>query len=210
MTISNLVPLMRYKYGPSVLSLFSPAAVERMEGCTWDPQSEMVVGKYDDEITYLDESDPMATYVTSSIPNTTSMPSPTSPAPMANTPTQPTSNLVSSLITAMDDDSVSTLGNNTTQQRWSPSSAIHLPHSLTQRSPPPQTPTDDASIGTISTLTSRLTTMETQYNQISGAVQDIKSMLVGLAQATHHSTQVEPPTDATTAGRGTPSTGGGS
>ena len=33
MTISNLVPLLKYKYGPQVLKLFSPAAVERMEGC---------------------------------------------------------------------------------------------------------------------------------------------------------------------------------
>ena len=109
----------------------------------------------------------------------------------------------------MDDDSVATLGHNT-HHRWIPAQRIQPPPSLTQRPNPSMTPTDDASTGSISTLTTRLTTMETQYNQISGAVQDIKAMLAGLAQAHSHSNKDESPTNVPTAGRGPPTTGGGS
>ena len=210
MTISNLVPLMKHKYGPSVLNLFSPSAVERMEGCKWDPSSEMVIGQYDDEITFLDEDDPMKDFVTSKSTNTTQSPGSTTntkeSAPgskHSRTPTLPTA-----LLHEMDDDSVSTLGNNT-HHRWSAPPPV-LPSPITQRPHIPLTPNDDASLGSISTLTTRLTTMESQYIQISGAVQDIKTMLAGLAQANHHSAQDESPTNATTAGRGQPSTGGDS
>ena len=210
MTISNLVPLMKHKYGPSVLSLFSPSAVERMEGCQWDPRTGTVIGQYDDEITYLDEDDPMKDYVSIKDPKSTTKSTTTGITSDSSTTQLPHNAHVStSLLPDMDDDSVSTLGNNT-HQRWTPSPAIHLPPPLTQRSSFPLTPPDDASIGSISTLTTRLTTMESQYNQISGAVQDIKSMLAGLAKSTYHSHQAESPADADTAGRGNPSTGGGS
>ena len=201
MTISNLVPLMKHKYGPSALSVFSPSAVERMEGCQWDPNSGTVIGKYDDEITYLDEEDPMKEYVSSkqskSMPN--SINTGTTEVSSANrTPiTDPTS---LSLLPIMDDDSVSTLGNNTLH-RWTPSTSIQLPPPLTQRPSYPLTPPDDASVGSISTLTTRLTTMESQYNQISGAVQDIKSMLAGLAQSNYSSHQAKSPANDDTAGR---------
>ena len=134
MTISNLVPLMKYKYGSVVLKLFSPSAVERTEGCTWDPDSKTVKGLYDDEINYLDEADPMMAYVaskstaskshtvsTSTSTNTTS----TAHHPVTDLPT-------GSLLHDMDDDSVSTLGQ-TTHQRWVASPPIQLPHPLTQR-----------------------------------------------------------------------------
>ena len=111
-----------------------------------------------------------------------------------------------SLLPAMDDDSVSTLGNNP-QTRWTPSTSIHLPNPLTQRPSYPLTPPDDVSVGSISTLTTRLTTMETQYNQISGAVQDIKTMLAGLAQSNYNSHQAKSPADVDTAGRGNSSAG---
>ena len=210
-TISNLVPLMKYKYGPGVLKLFSPSAVEGMEGCKWDPTSGMVIGQFDDEISFLDEDDPMKSFVTSN---------PTKHANTVNSATTASETVTSesqrlnlqsstSLLHEMDDDSVSTLGN-TTHHKWIAPPPIHLPHPLTQRPTIPLTPNDDASIGSISTLTTRLTTMEAQYNQISGAVQDIKTMLAGLAQATHHSKQYGHPTNATTAGRGLPPTGGGS
>lgn len=209
MTISNLVPLMKHKYGIAALKLFSPSAVERMEGCRWDPQSGTVIGQFDEEISYLDEDDPMQSYIKS-------LPSKSTPTTTTNSTAAETSTVdqlqtkhitTSSLLHEMDDDSVSTLGNNT-HHRWivNPPSQ---PHPLTQR-PIPHTPTDDASTGSISTLTTRLTTMEAQYNQISGAVQDIKTMLAGLAQATNHSNKDEPPTNVPTAGRGPPSTGGGS
>ena len=209
MTISNLVPLMKFKFGPPVLKLFSPSAVERMEGCTWDPQTGMVVGRYDDEIAYLDEDDPMKEYLKdpdtkTSVTSGSTIPS-VDPANIAKKSSIPQSTLLHD----MDEDSVSTLGNNT-HQRWSPSIPVQLPLPLTQRPPPPLTPNDDTSTGSISTLTTRLTTMETQYNHISGAVQDIKAMLAGLAQANYHSKQVESPTNVTTAGRGSTSTGGDS
>ena len=209
MTISNLVPLMKHKYGTKVLTLFSPSAVERMEGCKWDPIKEMVIGQYEDEIAFLDEDDPMHTYVTtkprpSSVSTDSITNSTTTITPMSSHHTN-----TSNLLHDMDDDSVSTLGNNT-QHKWAANPPIQLPHPLTQRPTIPLTPNDEASIGSISTLTTRLTTMETQYNQISGAVQDIKSMLAHLAQANHHSVQDEPPMNATTAGRGFPPTGGGS
>ena len=84
------------------------------------------------------------------------------------------------------------------------------PPPLTQRPNIPLNPTDDASVGSISTLTTRLTTMEAQYNQISGAVQDIKSMLAGLAQVNHRSPQDEPPSNAAKAGQSQTLAGGGS
>ena len=210
MTISNLLPLLKHKYGPGVLKLFSPAAVERMEGCKWDPTSETVIGRYDDEITFLDEHDPMSSYV--SPPSKTTTSTTTSSTAPASTPTSAnTSNPLqqpSTFLNDMDDDSVSTLGNQT-HHKWNASPPIQLPLPLTQRPNIPLTPTEDASLGSISTLTTRLTTMETQYNQISGAVQDIKQMLAGLAQATNHSHKDKPPMNDGTAGRGSPRTGSG-
>ena len=176
MTISNLVPLMKHKYGPAALTLFSPSAVERMEGCTWDPASETVIGQFDDEITFLDEDDPMQTFMThnnksSSTTNTIT----------TTTPTESTfdkSNLSSlhttSLLRDMDDDSVSTLGHHT-HHRWTAPPPHQIPLPLTQRPLPTLSPNDDTSVGSISTLTTRLTTMELQYNQISGAVKISKT-----------------------------------
>ena len=210
MTISNLVPLMKYKYGPSVLKLFSPAAVERMQDCHWDPATGTVIGQYEDEITYMDEDDPMKTYLhlSTSNPPQASIATPTSP-PNSTNPRLPPNGLTSSLMQEMDDDSVSTLGN-ANHQRWVTTPPLQVPPSLMQRPSLPSAPLDDASIGSISTLTTRLTTMESQYQQISGAVQDIRTMLAGLAQTSHHSNQDEPPTNATTAGQSSPLAGGGS
>ena len=210
MTISNLVPLMKHKYGAAVLSLFSPSAVERMEGCQWDPDTGTVIGLYDDEITYLDEDDPMKEFVTphpaKSTSNSTSTDTTTK---TSSTHTNQMRQTSTSLLPDMDEDSVSTLGNNV-HHKWTPSPSLHLPHPLTQRPSIPLTPHDDLSVGSISTLTTRITTMESQYNQISGAVQDIKTMLAGLAKSTTHSQQVEQPANATRAGRGQSSTGSGS
>ena len=107
MTISNLVPLLKHKYGPNVLKLFSPSAVERMEGCTWDLSTETVIGQYDDEIQYLDEQDPMSTYVTKTHTSTnTASTSHTLITAMssASGTTKPPSTSVSTLLHDMDDD----------------------------------------------------------------------------------------------------------
>ena len=208
MTISNLVPLMKHKFGASVLDLFSPAAVERMEGCHWDSSTETVIGQFDDEITFLDEEDPMINYIN---PTTHSAPSqPPHHNPSLDLPAQgiPPSQS-NQTMQHMDDDSVSTLGNNT-QHKWvtPPTTNPFLP--LTQRPPVQSNSPDDVSTSSILTLTTRLTTMETQYSQISGDVQDIKSMLASLATATNHSNRDEPPTNASSAGQGPSLTGGGS
>ena len=206
MTISNLVPLMKHQYGPSALKLFSPSAVERMEGCQWDPNLRMVIGQFDDEIAFLDEDDPMKQYVQAQSSPQVSQSSDASPA---KTSISTQNRQPAAFLQEMDDDSVSTLGNNT-HHRWNASPPLQLPLPLTQRPQIPPTPNDDMSMGSISTLTTRLTTMESQYQQISGAVQDIKSMLAGLAKSSHHSAQDEPPSNATTAGRSSTATGGGS
>ena len=70
---------------------------------------------------------------------------------------------------------------------------------------------DDRSTDSISTLTTRPTTMEVQYQQISGDVQDIKNLLAVLARSSaQHSVQDETPTNAPNAGRSSTSAGEGS
>lgn len=109
----------------------------------------------------------------------------------------------------MDDDSVSTLGQHT-QQKWVAATPNQVPPLLTQRPLAPVTPHDDTSLGSISTLTTRITAMETQYQHISGAVQDIKTMLVGLTQVNNRSTKEGQPTNENDAGQGSSLTGNGS
>ena len=116
MTISNLLPLLKHKYGHGVLRLFSPTAVERMEGCHWDTETESVIGQYDDEINFLDEDDPMKSYVakppsvSTQATHTTNTDSTTTNRP-GSTPLLPSA--TSTLLYDMYEDSVSTLGNQT-------------------------------------------------------------------------------------------------
>ena len=180
MMISNLVPLMKHKFGPEVLKLFSPSAVERMEGCTWDSSIGTVIGLFGDEISSLDENDPMKPFVKPSFithKNSAST-APTTDATITSDMRHLNVQATGSLLHEMDDDSVLTLGNNT-HHRWTAPTSTRLPHPLSQRPTIPLTPTDEAAIGSISTLTTRITTRESQYNQISGAVQDIKTMQAG-------------------------------
>ena len=210
MMISNLVPMMQHAYGEEVLQLFSTSAIERMDGCQWDPEKEMVIGMFDEEITYLDEADPMKDMLKEK--STTSEQS--TKTASTSTPTEFTGNHSTSFsppphhFAGLDDDSVSTIGN-TTHQRWIPSTQDHPP--LAQRPTTKQSKADDKSTGSVSTLTTRLTTMEVQYQQISGDVQDIKNMLAVLARSpTQHSVQDEAPTNDKSAGQGSTLTGEGS
>ena len=207
MMISNLVPMMRHSYGENILKLFSTSAIERMEGCQWDPEKEMVIGMYDEEISYLDEADPMKDILKqhqdqSTASTTTETTTATSAPPNQNQTSFTTTNIFGD----QDDDSVSTIGNSV-QQRWLPKTRDSNP--ITQPSPL-KNKSDDKSTGSISTLTTRLTTMEVQYQQISGDVQDIKNMLAVLAKSSTHSVQDEPPTNGNSAGRRPPSTGASS
>ena len=209
MTISNLVPMMKHSYGENVLKLFSAEAVERMDGCTWDPEKEMVIGLFDEEIDYLDEADPMKDMMHEKSNNTSN--SAKTPSTTSNTEfaTSTSESFVSpKMFGTQDDDSVSTIGNSI-QQRWNPNTqeANHF----AQRPSPLRTRTDDKSTSSISTLTTRLTTMEVQYQQISGDVQDIKNLLAVLARSsTSHSERDEVPTNGRNAGQSHSLTGEGS
>ena len=208
MTISNLVPMMKHAYGEHVLQLFSPSAIDRMEGCQWDQEKEMVIGALDEEISYLEEADPMKDMLMQKQPATNSTntsnttPNIERPNPQSNIFTQPP------IFNGSDNDSVSTLGYST-NQKWTPN--LTTPVQINRKQNDSNQQQDDRSSSSISTLTTRLTAMEGQYKQITGDVQDIKNLLAVLARtSTFHSTQDEAPTNEVDAGRGTYPTGEGS
>ena len=60
--ISNLLPYLHYLYGDQTKQCFTPSAVDRLSKCKWDPQTNSIIGAYDDEINFLDDSDIMAQY----------------------------------------------------------------------------------------------------------------------------------------------------
>ena len=209
MMISNLVPMMKHIHGENVLQLFSTSAIERMEGCKWDPDKEIVIGLYDEEISFLEEADPLKEFLTDKLANNdTSSKTTGTTANSGHTGT--TSNVFAPppIFGDNDDDSVSTIGNSF-HQRWNPTSQNVTP--ITQQQTPQKSRTDDKSTGSISTLTTRLTTMEVQYQQISGDVQDIKNLLAVLARSSaQHSVQDEVPTNGSSAGRSSSLSGEGS
>ena len=134
MTISNLVPMMKHAYGENVLKLFSTSAIERMEGCIWDSEREMVIGLYDEEISYMDEADPMKELLSSK--NSTATQSNKTASTSSNTDfTANHSDTFTPphLFGGMDDDSVSTIGQSI-QQRWVPNQK-ETPPSMQKPSP---------------------------------------------------------------------------
>ena len=206
MTISNLVPMMQHAYGENVLKLFTMSAIERMEGCSWDPEKEMVVGLYDEEISFMEEADPMKEFLDTNTSKTTQSHRTASTTSNTEFASNHSDNFTPPhLYTDLDDDSVSTLGQSI-QQKWTPKLKNTTP--ITQRPSTPRVRSDDQSTSSISTLTTRLTTMETQYQQISGDVQDIKNLLAVLARTTtNHSSQDEALPNDKSAGRSQTSTG---
>ena len=169
----------------------------------------MVIGMFDEEIDYLDEADPMKDMMNEKSHDT----SHSAKTPSTATNTEFAASTAESFISprmfgTQDDDSVSTIGNSI-QQRWNPST--QNTNQFVQRPSPLRTRNDDKSTSSISTLTTRLTTMEVQYQQISGDVQDIKNLLAVLARSsTSHSAQDEAPTNGSNAGQSQASTGDGS
>lgn len=206
MTISNLVPMMKHAYGENVLQLFTPSAIDRMEGCQWDPEKEMVIGAYDEEISYLEEADPMKEMLMKKTPSTSSNTNISSTTPMTERSDQQTGIFTQPpIFNGPDDDSVSTLGHST-NQRWTPN--LQTPVQPNQAQNVRYQQSDDRSSTSISTLTTRLTTMEGQYKQITGDVQDIKNLLAVVARTSKlHSAQDESPTNEDNAGRGPATTG---
>ena len=80
-----------------------------------------------------------------------------------------------------DEDSVSTLGNHTAK-KWSPRQYLSpspskptVPNSITNFDLP--TSNDDRSTSSVSTLNTRITAMEGQFQQLSGTMEHIKDML---------------------------------
>jgi hypothetical protein len=179
-----------------------------MEGCTWDPEKEMVIGLYDEEISYLEEADPMKDILkeTSNLNSTSSKTASTTSNTEFTVPN--ISSFTSPTFGDNDEDSVSTIGNSI-HQRWNPTTKEVTPQ--TPKYSSLKTRNDDKSTSTVSTLTTRLTTMEVQYQQISGDVQDIKNLLAVLAKSsTQHSAQDEAPTNANNAGQSSSLAGEGS
>ena len=120
----------------------------------------------------------MTQYITS---KTTTSSSKAIPPPSKPTPTT-TPILLQNSAYGQDDDSVSTLGNHTSR-KWNPG---HTPSPL--RSPPPIpysiTPSDkqaitsdERSLGSVSTLTTRINNIEGQFQELSGTMEQIKDML---------------------------------
>ena len=103
-----------------------------------------------------------------------------------------------------DDDSVSTLGHHTTR-KWSAvkpspqkSPSFTIPTTISHSDNPPNS--DDRSMGSVSTLNTRITSMEAQFQQLSGTMEHIKQMLTIIAKPT--ATQDEDPRQSDVAGQG--------
>ena len=82
-----------------------------------------------------------------------------------------------------DDDSVSTLGNNTTR-KWTTAttpSPLRTPFSIPQSISHSDKQGDDKSVGSISTLNTRINSIEGQFHELSGTMEQIKNMLNILA-----------------------------
>ena len=176
--ISNLLPYLHHHYGDAANQCFTPSAVERLADCKWDPESGAIIGTYDEEINFLDESDLMAQYISSKPPANPTLSDPNTSQLKPPPATPPHSNLHNTAY-GNDDDSVSTLGNNTTR-KWS---AGQSPSSY--RSPPPVpntisrsdtfvSPSDDRSTGSVSTLNTRVNSIEGHMQELTGTMEHIK------------------------------------
>ena len=178
--ISNLLPYLHFHHGDIAKKCFTPSAVERLDDCHWDPNTGTITGAFDDEINFLDDSDLMAQYISSKAsppPNPTLTPS-TPTKSNTDTPNNPTK--LNFTAYGNDDDSVSTLGNNTSR-KWSPNiapphpSPSAIPNTISRNEQ--TTATDDRSNGSISTLNTRINSIEGQFQELSGTMEHIKNML---------------------------------
>ena len=204
--ISNLLPYLNHHYGDIANQCFTPSAVDRLNECRWDPDSGTLIGTYDEEINFLDEDDLMAQYIATKTPSPSTLP-PTQST--SNTsPSTPLKTLPALTNTAYgnDEDSVSTLGNHTTR-KWSTSfspSPIRPPLTITNQPPTntdkPPPPLDDRSMGSVSTLNTRVNSIEGHMHDLSSTMEHIKNMLSLLTNP--KTTQDEDPRFSDTAGQG--------
>ena len=183
--ISNLLPYLHFHHGEQTKKCFTPSAIDRLADCKWDPDAGSVIGAYDDEINFLDESDIMAQYISSKTSSTPTISNQTITSP---TPTHTSIPKLSATAYGNDEDSVSTLGNNTTK-KWTstqhatpPRHQFSIPNTIAPISKPPSN-SDERSLGSISTLNTRLNSIEGQYHELSGTMEHIKQMLDILANS---------------------------
>ena len=203
--ISNLLPYLNHHYGDISNKCFTPSAVERLSDCKWDPEAGTIVGTYDEEINFLDESDLMAQYISSkSIPSVTTA-SPTTSINKLPVSPPPKTNFLHATAYGNDEDSVSTLGNHTAR-KWSvgpsPSpmrSPTSIPNTITHTGHPSSS-ADDRSLGSVSTLNTRVNSIEGHMQELTGTMEHIKQMLTILANP--KTTQDGDPRSLESAGQG--------
>ena len=184
--ISNLLPYLNHHYGEISNQCFTPSAVERLKECKWDPDTGTIIGAYDEEINFLDEDDIMAQYISTKTPPPGTLPpsQPTTLNPLSTPLKQPSP--LNTTAYGHDDDSVSTLGNHTTR-KWSagPSPSPLRPPTTIPNSIPttekPQSSSDDRSLGSISTLNTRVNSIEGHMQELTGTMEHIKQMLTLIA-----------------------------
>ena len=202
--ISNLLLYLHHYYGDKATQCFTPSAVERLSDCKWDPDAGAIIGSYDDEINFLDESDLMAQYIATKTPSTP-ITSNSTDAPTTPTPPLPKNYTLNATAYGNDEDSVSTLGNYTTRKWTSPSTPSpinpppHIPQTIAHLEKPAAT-SDDRSQGSVSTLNTRINSIEGQFQELSGTMEHIKNMLNLLANP--KTTQEEDPKSLASAGQG--------
>ena len=204
--ISNLLPYLNHHYGEVANQCLTPSAVDRLNECRWDPTAGIIVGNYDEEINFLDEEDLMAQYISTKTPPPSTLPPTQTISNM--TPTTPIKSMppLSSTAYGNDEDSVSTLGNHTAR-KWSTG---HTPSPLRppltiNNTPPvnvdkPPSPSDDRSLGSVSTLNTRVNSIEGHIQDLSGTMEHIKNMLSLLTNS--KTTQDEDPRISASAGQG--------
>ena len=203
--LSNLLPYLNHHYGETVNQCFTPSAVDRLKECTWDPETGTIVGTYDEEITFLDEDDLMAQYISTKSPPPGTLPPPQHH--ITDAPSTPLKTLATLHTSAYgnDEDSVSTLGNHTTR-KWAAGqtpSPLRTPTSITNTplsTEKPQFSSDERSLGSVSTLNTRVTSMESHIQDLTGTMEHIKQMLTLIANP--KATQDEDPRPLVNAGQG--------
>ena len=200
--ISNLLPYLHFHHGDQTKKCFTPSAVDRLADCKWDPDAGSIIGAYDDEINFLDESDIMAQYISSKTASNPKISTTSNPQPPPHTTTHP---ILNSTAYGNDEDSVSTLGNTTTK-KWTTSQFTTPPRpnpSIPNTIAPsgkPSLNSDDRSLGSISTIHTRLNSIESQYQDLSGTMDHIKQMLNILANP--KTTRDEDPKSSASASQG--------
>ena len=204
--ISNLLPHLNHHYGEIANKCFTPSAVDQLNDCRWDPSAGTIIGTYDEEINFLDEDDLMAQYISTKTPLPSTTPSTPSTSNLSLTSPLKSQPPLNNTAYGNDEDSVSTLGQHPTR-KWSAGqspSPLRPPLTITNTLPPrraqPPSPSDERSIESVSTLNTRVNSIEGHMQDFSGTMEHIKNMLSLLTNP--KTTQDGDPRFSDTAGQG--------